>query len=312
MMNAKENFLEAISFGSPDYVPRENEDILCRFSFEDITRTETWTDRWNVHWESSHDNMVPYPKGYPLKSIEQIDDFPFPDPDTLVLSEQTKDALKRIDRSTVILEGHMSYLLFERAWALMSMEEFMMAMITSPDECHELLHKIAAYAKRVFERYMELGADGINFSEDLGSQRGLMISPEMVREFLIPEYEYCFSSVIAAGKIVNFHSCGCVESIVGDLADIGVTMLNPIQARANDLNKIKQSSMGKMALKGGVDTALLLNGKPEQIRPEVIRVMEILKPSGGYMCAPDQHIPGAPPENMDMFWKTAEEFGRYI
>ena len=101
------------------------------------------------------------------------------------------------------------------------------------------------------------------------------------------------------------------DLVAADLAGIGITILNPVQARANDLSRVKADTRGRTALHGAIDTALLASGTPESIRAEVIRVMEILKPGGGYVCAPDQDIPGIPPENMQALWDTAREVGRY-
>lgn len=310
-MNKKENYLEAISFGKPSHVPYENEDIFFQFSFEGITKQANWTDSWGIGWEVSIEGTVPFPVQSPLAEIERLEDYKFPDPGKLVLSDENKSRLKLVESREKLVAGHMSYLLFERAWALMGMENFLTALITHPEECRILLHNIAGYAKKVFDRYLELGADVITFSEDLGSQRALLISPKMFREFFLPEYKFCFENILKEKKIINFHSCGCVNAIAGDLASIGVTILNPIQARANDLNKIKNDTKGRMALKGGIDTMLIMSGTPQEVRAEVIRVMEILKPGGGYICAPDQHLPNMPEENMQMLWRTVEEYGRY-
>lgn len=310
-MQSKENFLEAIKFGKPEYVPIECEQIEYSFMFEDILKMECWTDRWGVGWEFRLEGTVPFPKENPLTDIRKLDGYRFPDPDGLVLSEKVKQELAHVDRERKLVFGSMTYLLFERAWSLMGMENFFMALLEYPDEVHYLLHQIAIYARKVFERYIELGADGISFSEDLGSQRVLMISPAHFRKFLLPEYKFIFENVIKEKKIINFHSCGCVDTIAGDLASIGITMLNPIQARANDLHKLKADTVGKMALKGGIDTHLIMSGTLEQVRKETIRVLEILKPGGGYVCGPDQHFPDMPGENMDALWSTVREFGKY-
>jgi uroporphyrinogen decarboxylase len=66
-----------------------------------------------------------------------------------------------------------------------------------------------------------------------------------------------------------------------------------------------------MALEGGIDTHLLATGTPDDVRAEVIRVLEILKPGGGYICGPDQYIPGMTDKNMQMLWQTARDAGRY-
>lgn len=311
MLNPRDNFLAAIYFQSPDYVPLGNEPIYHTFQLEGNFKIADWTDLWGVRWEVGMANTVPFPKGNPLPTLEQLSEYKFPDPNQLRLTADMKSALAHVDRSAQLVKGDLTYLLFERAWAIMGMENFLLAMVTHPEEMHAFLHGIAHYARLVFDRYLELGVDAIGFSEDLGSQRALMMSPAMFRRFILPEYQYCFENVLRAGKIVHFHSCGCVHSVAGDLAGIGVTILNPIQARANDLHQVKATTAGRMALHGGIDTAILALGTPQDVRTEVARIMDILKPGGGYICAPDQDIPGIPAENKQALWDTARELGRY-
>jgi len=311
-LSVKENFLEAIKYGKPEYVPLMCEPVWHSISFSNILKFENWTDRFGVTWEMAMEGTVPFPKGNPLSDIEkQLDDYVFPDPGGLEMSPDVLNNLKKIDRDSVLVTGNMTYFCFERAWALTGLENFMAAIIEFPDHVKRLLHEIAKYARAVFDRYLEIGVDAVNFSEDLGSQKALMISPALFREFFIPEYKFAFENVLNAGKIVNFHSCGCVTEIAGDLAGIGVSILNPIQARANDLRKLKRDASGKMALQGGIDTHMILTGSPADIQKEVVRIMEIFKPGGGYICGPDQSFPDMPEDNMRMLWKTAREIGRY-
>ncbi len=307
----RENLLEAIRFGNPEYVPLGCEPVWHGFQFEGNFRCETWTDAWGIRWEVGIEGTVPFPKGNPLPDLDRLADYRFPDPDALLFTEALREGLAAVDRGARLVTGGLTYLLFERAWSVMGMENFLTALLTHPEESHAFLHAIARYARRVFDRYLELGVDAIHFSEDLGTQRALILSPTLFRDFLLPEYVYCFENVLRAGKMVSFHSCGCIDAVAGDLAGIGVTVLNPIQARANDLAGVKGDTAGRMALHGAIDTAVLAGGTPADVRAEVIRVMEILKPGGGYVCAPDQGIPGIPPENMAALWETAREVGRY-
>ena len=284
-LSIKENYLEAIKYGNPEYVPMTCEPLWHYIGFSDILKLENWTDRFGIKWEMGMEGVVPFPKGNPLADIEkQLDKYKFPDPGGLVMDPDVIERLKTIDKNNTLIVGGMTYFCFERAWALMGMDNFLTAIIEFPNEVKYILHELAKYARRVFDRYLEMGVDAVNFSEDLGTQKALMMSPKHFREFFIPEYKYAFENVFKENKIVNFHSCGCVTEIAGDLADIGVTVLNPVQARANDLHKIKK---------------------------EVIRVMEILKRGGGYVCGPDQGFPNMPVENMQMLWQTARNIGKY-
>jgi uroporphyrinogen decarboxylase len=315
-MNAKENFLEAIHFGRPEYVPLGNEDIQISMSFN-FTRQATNVDgldcemdTWGIGWVAEHESAA-FPKINPLADIRKLRHYEFPDPKILTLSDKTlakRDAAKKEGK---LVYGGMGYLLFERVWALTGMDTFFMGLYDHPEELRFLLHKIAEYARGVFDRYLEMGVDGVVFSEDLGSQKALMMSPAQFREFLLPEYHFIFENLLREKKIIHFHSCGCVDAIAGDLADAGVTMLNPIQANANDLAKVKRDTFGKTALNGGISTHLILTGTPGQVYEETKRVVNLLKPGGGYVVAPDQGFKDRPVENINARWQAARDFGRY-
>ena len=311
-LNAKENYIEAIKYGRPEYVPLNCEPVWHGISFDNMLKLENWTDRFGVTWEMGMAGTVPFPKGNPLADIEKaLDNYKFPDPDGLIMDTGVLERLKMIDRAEFLVAGYMTYFCFERAWALMGMDNFLAAIIGFPCEVKYMLHELAKYARGVFDRYIEMGVDAVSFSEDLGTQKALMMSPAHFREFFIPEYKYAFENVLKSNKMINFHSCGCVDEIARDLADIGVTVINPVQARANDLKKLKQDVFGKTALEGGIDTHLIMTGTPAGIKAEVARIMEILKPGGGYICGPDQYFPDMPAENIAMLWQTARETGKY-
>lgn len=310
-MDPKENFLRAISYDGPSYVPHPEEGFQVTVRFDGNFRRENWTDAWGVGWRVTLADFVPFPKVNPLPSLERLGDFRFPDPSDLVIGQEMQVVLDGPGRDRLFVTGGLFYLLFERAWALMGMEAFLMSFHTHPREMHELLGRITDYDIQVFDRYLELGVDAVSFSEDLGSQRALMISPHLFREFILPEYERCFQRVLAAGTVVRFHSCGCIQDIVSDLASIGVTLLNPVQARANDLARVKaDASTGRMALQGGVDSHLLTIGTPDQVRRETLRVMGILGPGGGYVLGPDQGMPW-PEENYRAMIETVKSYGSY-
>ncbi|MBM3187969.1 MAG: hypothetical protein FJZ90_04510 [Chloroflexi bacterium] len=310
-MDPKENLLRAIYYNGPAYVPHSGEDFHASIEFEGNFRREDWTDAWGVGWRVTLREFVPFPKVNPLPTLERLEDYRFPNPDDLTMGEGMRATLAHPDRERLFITGQLYYLLFERAWALMGMEEFLTAFYTHPEEMHALLTRITDYNIRVFDRYLELGVDAIGFSEDLGSQKALMTSPATFREFFLPQYRRCFEHALAAGKVVRFHSCGCVQDIVPDLASIGVTLLNPVQARANDLARVKADAVaGGMALQGGIDSHLLTIGTPEAVRRETLRVLRILGPQGGYVLGPDQGMPW-PEENYRAMLDVAETYGKY-
>ena len=312
-MSPKENWLRAIRYKAPAYVPRGNEGIEVGVQVAGNFRVACWTDAWGVRWETTRDDMVPFPKGHPLPDVRRVDEYAVPDAHALfdadpALAQQIEQTA---DREGKVVLGQLTYLLFERAWAVTGLESFLTAMYDCPAELHELLRRITEFNLAVFERYAALGVDGVGFSEDLGTQRALMISPDAFRRFLKPQYARLFADAKARGLLINFHSCGRVEEVIEDLIEVGVDILNPMQARANDLAHVKQLAQGRLALEGGIDTQhVLMRGTPDEVEAEVRRVLGILAPGGGYIIGPDQGMP-FPPENIAALWRAAERWGAY-
>lgn len=312
-MTPKENLLRAIRHEQPVYVPRANEPVWAGVEYAGNFRVASWTDAWGTQWETTRLDMVPFPKGHPLEDLRRIEDYHVPDPHALFDADESlpRQLAAIPNREEKLVFGHQTYFLFERAWAVTGMETLMSAFYEFPDELRELLRRITNYNIAIFERYLDLGVDGISFSEDLGTQRALAISPKHFREFFKPEYARAFAPVKAAGKLINFHSCGCVQEIIEDLIELGVDILNPVQARANDLVRLKEKAFGKLTLQGGIDTQhVLMLGTPEEVEAEVKRVLSILAPGGGYIIGPDQGMP-FPPENIEALWRSAERWGQY-
>ena len=317
-MNARENFLEAILFGRPEYVPLGNEEIghVVNFATErKVARLGESdgcvVDAWGIGWFSENDEHAPFPRINPLADLRKVWQYEFPDPDDLVLPDGALEARDEAKKAGKLIYGGLGYFLFERAWALTGMETFFTALYDHPEEMRFLLHKIAEYAKKVFDRHLEMGVDAVCFSEDLGSQKALMVSPEKFREFLLPEYAFIFETLLREKKIISFHSCGCVDAVAGDLAEVGVTMLNPIQANANDILKIKRDTFGRTALNGGIGSDLIMRGTPDEVYEETRRVVTMMKQGGGYVAAPDQWFNNMPAANMDAMWRAARDFGKY-
>ena len=100
MLNSRDNFLAAIRFQSPEYVPLGNESIYHAFQFEGNFRMADWTDHWGVRWEVGLENTVPFPKGNPLPNLDHLEDYPIPDPNALIFTAEIQDALALVDRST--------------------------------------------------------------------------------------------------------------------------------------------------------------------------------------------------------------------
>ena len=127
--------------------------------------------------------------------------------------------------------------MFEVAWYMRSMEQLLLdfadgsdfaAVAARPD------HRAARGAGRAASP--SSGADVICLGDDVGTQRGMLMSVRMWRAWLKPR----LARVIAAARrarpdvLVFYHSDGNVAAIVPDLVEIGVDILNPVQPECMD------------------------------------------------------------------------------
>jgi uroporphyrinogen decarboxylase len=131
-----------------------------------------------------------------------------------------------------------------------------------------------------------------------------------VNEFFLPEYERLFSLYRWKGVLKLFHSCGNILPFLEMFIGLGVDILNPIQATANDLDKVRAQTQGRMALQGGVRSATVMDGPVERIKAETRERMWQLGRNGGYFCHWDQGLP-FPQAHRDALEEAITEFGRY-
>jgi uroporphyrinogen decarboxylase len=203
------------------------------------------------------------------------------------------------DRFKIVQLG---MLFFERTWAMRGMENIMMDMSENPRFVDELLDGLEALCCTVIDRLVrDVGdrVDAIGFSDDMGAQRSMLISPAMWRRFLKPHQARMYRRIRDAGKVVYLHTCGHVEPIVGELVDMGVNMLQPIQPESMDIFALKRQYGRQLCFAGGISTQRTLPfGTPEQVRDETRRCIEVMGEGGGYVVAPAKPIlPGVPLAN---------------
>jgi uroporphyrinogen decarboxylase len=141
--------------------------------------------------------------------------------------------------------------------------------------------------------------DAIGMSEDYGSQKSMMISPATWRTFIKPRLARLVGRIRGAGKQAYIHSCGHILPVIGDLVEIGVTMLQPIQPEAMDIFAVKRQFGKDLCLMGGISTQHTLHqGTSADVTREVHACLKHMAAGGGYVMAPAKAIlPGVPVEN---------------
>jgi uroporphyrinogen decarboxylase len=187
--------------------------------------------------------------------------------------------------------------LFERAWSLTGLEEFLVYLLTEPAFVAELLALIADHNERLAAIALEYPVDGLYVGDDYGQQSGLIMSPAMWREYFLPHLARLFSQVHAQDAVNALHSCGKIDSILDDLVDAGLDVYQTVQPEVYDLAWLKSRWGDRLSFWGGISTQRDLPFRAAREIREITReTVEVLGRDGGYIAGPTHRVPADVPD----------------
>jgi uroporphyrinogen decarboxylase len=162
-------------------------------------------------------------------------------------------------------------------------------------------------------KYIQL----IQMGDDLGTQRGPLISPDLYRQKIKPRHEILYKYIRKNSDVYVFlHSCGSVYALIPDMIDAGIQVLNPIQTNTTDMDpvRLKKEFGEKITFwGGGCETqTVLLNGSEAEVENQVKERMEIFKPGGGFVFCQVHNIQvGISPANIMAMFNAAKKYRNY-
>jgi uroporphyrinogen decarboxylase len=191
-----------------------------------------------------------------IRSAKELARYHLPDPHAPGRFDVARDHAQRYGPDYALL-GVIECTVFEMAWNLVGLEQFLTDMALGRDYVGLLLDRVADYSIEVGLALMELGAEVLLTGDDLGMDIGPMLSPRMWRELLKPRIQRVFEAYKAADPdvILAYHTCGSVRAFLDELIDIGMQVLNPIQVTAQGMEPaaLKAQYGTRIAFCGGVD-----------------------------------------------------------
>jgi uroporphyrinogen decarboxylase len=246
-------------------------------------------DWWGVGHATGEEGY--YIRVSPLARSKDLEAFPWPDPEAPELLEGARRAIEAWGGEYFIVPN-LGFALFERAWSLRGLEQFLMDLPLDPGFAADLLDRITEIQFKLVRRYLELGVDGAYFGDDYGAQKNLILSPASWRQLIKPRLARLFAPFRQRGLPVILHSDGQIQKILPDLVEIGLTALNPVQPEVLEHAWIYENFGARLAFYGGISTQTVLPyGSPEEVRAAVRRCREQLAPDGtGLLQAPSHRM----------------------
>lgn len=236
------------------------------------------------------------------ETAEQVEEaFTWPDPE-LIDFTRWLTALQQAE-GYYRLSGNLSMFFHDTCFnGFGGMQEYLLRMYTHPEVVHAVTRLANDYYLRLNRRFFQLAGEGMEaykISHDLGAQRGLLISPAMLDEFVYPYLQAQIDLGHEFGYEVLLHCCGAIQPILPRLIAMGVDLLHPIQALAAGMTPEELAPYRRqVAFIGGVDTQqLLIHGTPEMIEETVHHLAATLGP---LVISPSHEavLPDIPPANL--------------
>lgn len=176
--------------------------------------------------------------------------------------------------------------LFEHFNTVFGIENHLLYTALYPEELCELYRRQAEWTMRFADKCISLGVDMIHISDDWGSQKDMMFSPDLWREIIRPHLKKVIDHVHSRGALCSLHSDGCISKVTDDLAELGIDLLHPWQESAGmsyDLYLDKYAD--SFAIMGGVCVQTAIGILPrDQLESEIRRVFGKLRGKRWVTC----------------------------
>jgi len=245
------------------------------------TPSEPGMTEWGYVWHAL-DRTMGQPATHPLVDWSALDAYVPPDPDAPGrfdhIEPWARENADRFLRASVGISG------FNQATFLRGFEAFLEDLCLAPDRAERVLDIVFWFENAIIERYCALPVDCVVFGDDWGTQKGLMVRPELWRRVFRPRYAEQFARIHAAGKKVWFHSCGNVWDMIGDMIEIGVDVLELLQPDVFGVERLAEAFAGRVCFCCAVDhQRVAVSGSREEIFAYARRLNDLLGRGGGFI-----------------------------
>ena len=290
----------------------------------DVTDVEEgiYQDMWGIHWQYMLDAYsVHHSPLRTAKTAADIENHPWPDTDHPDLFTGLEERAKALYENTdyILVADSIKGGLLTKALQIRGYEFFFADMANNIPFAEALLDKLLDVYKEFWGNFLKrVGpyVETVYFTDDIGGQSSLMISPSTFRTLIKPRLASLIDHIKSCADVkFMYHTDGTITPVLDDIVEMGVDILNPIQTSAMNMDTaaLKEQYHGKLCFHGAIDVQQMLPfSSPEEVRYDVAKRLYDLGRGGGYIFAPCHNIGSdVPVENVFAMYDAAKELGAY-
>lgn len=181
--------------------------------------------------------------------------------------------------------------------SLIGPEELLYMFYDDPDLIHACMQQWLKLADSVIARHQQvLPIDELFIGEDICYNHGPLISPDMMKEFLLPYYQQLLSNMrrrqLDPARPLGFQvdTDGLCDPVIDLYRSLGMTHMSPFEVAAGCDVIRSGERYPDLRLSGGVDKRILAQG-PEAIDQMIDRIFPVMQKRGGFMPTCDHGVP---------------------
>ena len=303
-MTSRERVLRALAHEEPDRVPynlRPSDEMRKRLQEEQGDPNIDFADFFG------HDiRYVSIPLPECPADVPQREWVPRPDPEDIA---RCREQTKRLQARGLAVCGFYACGVFEQAKHWFGDAETLIMPFEEPARLERELGRITEWKMAVYGAYAQAGVDIVWIGDDLGTQKNLVMSPDQYRQW----YRPCHVAIVEhLAKLrldvrIAFHCCGYVTTLIPDLIDIGIDVLEAVQAECMDIGQLKREFGKDISFWGAVGAqSVLARTTPAQVMDGVRKTLAIMAPGGGYIAAPCHTL------TQEVAWESVRAFHEAI
>jgi uroporphyrinogen decarboxylase len=239
-----------------------------------------------------------------ITDVKQLGQLPWPDLDNPAADRGLAGRVAAIHEAGKVAVTSMECTVFEFAWYLRGMDNLFGDLMEENGIADWLLDWFTECSVRRARLSARAGVDVIGLGDDVGTQRGMMMSVDFWRLHLKPRLKKVIDAIRATQTRciwVRYHSDGDIRSIIDDLVEIGVDILNPVQPECMPVDQVISRHKHHIAFWGMIGTQTTMPfGSPDDVRKAVAQCAHHARDGAAIIVAPTHVLePDVPWENID-------------
>ena len=187
--------------------------------------------------------------------------------------------------------GVYPYGLFGTLREMMGVEMLLTSFYDNPDLIYEMMEYLTTFWLKIYEKVCKtVKIDIIHMWEDMSGKSGSLISPKMVREFMMPQYkrikEFADKNKI---PVFSLDTDGNCEELVPLFIECGINLIFPFEVAAGSDIVEYRRKYPELCIMGGIDKREISKGK-QALEKELARAESMFN-GPGYIPSIDHLFP---------------------